>query len=336
MPAAGTAPVPRSACSSTPAGELLPFHNQVVAPFLRDRADFRPLSELLPPNLLNCSNHGEIAVPKYAFAPGDGWTAAFLEGLTKCDLNGKGVIEVGIGTGINAITLLRSFPGIRRFWGSDLEENVAALARRNVLRAFANDVDSPHVKKFEIIRGGHSLLAWCAGRIQRGEADVVIACIPQVKLPEGIDTATLGADFHAHYYRLDPDQAPSRFDIFNLGLNHALLCQARDILNPGGKVILNLGGRPGISHLTDLFDEAGFDPKVVHEKIVPQHPGTCLKSLVSDEARLQAQHSMAAFQFELFADKDATKPISAKVAHALMQKHQPVFHKIYVIEGTLR
>jgi hypothetical protein len=94
-------------------------------------------------------------------------------------------------------------------------------------------------------------------------------------------------------------------------------------------VVLNLGGRPGLEKLRSLFQDAGYQPKVVWEETIPQHAETSLASLAILER--DGRHD----GFEFFEDSLCAKRIGAREAEARRLRGEPLFHKIYVIAGTL-
>ena len=154
--------------------------------------------------------------------------------------------------------------------------------------------------------------------------DVIFGCLPQVPTEE-MDLSV--GDRIAHYY--NPLIYPkSQLHSIGLGMNEALLAQAREVLTPGGAVVLNLGGRPGLSRLVAMFQTNGYQPRMVHEEIIPQHRETSLTSLVALEAMGQSD-------FEFFVDAKGVIPINARQAEDRRVNGSSVFHKIYVIEGIL-
>lgn len=264
---------------------------------------------------------GNLQIPPYAFMP-DQWTKAFCKGLQKADLKDAVVGEVGVGTGAVSIYLLATRPEIAKIYGADIDGRLTKLAEENVTNLLNGDGH-----KFSPHHGNHSLLDWVTET--KVKFDAFIACIPQMKRP---DPSIINgqADVFAHYY--DPACVPaSTYNRYDLGLNHNFLRQAQEHLPEGGKVIVNLAGRPSLKVLFELFTDTGFVPRVIHEEIIPQHSGTRLTEMVEDE-RNSAKLGKPIF-FEFFADAEATKRISAAEAHSLLCGGDEVFHKIYVIEG---
>jgi methylase of polypeptide subunit release factors len=274
-----------------------------------------PVTDLLPHSLY--SGDAKIDVPPWAFRP-DQWTVAFLRGLTKLasGWSGLDVWEVGVGTGINLIALASVAP-YTKFYFSDFDPRCTMLAQRHIDYA----VPDPN-KNYRALHGAWDLVT-PPDSCEAPKVDVVIACIPQV--PVEIDLGE--ADNLAHYYC--PHRYPnSHLHPCGLGLVEALLDRARGIVGKGGWVVLNLGGRPGISRLEAMFEEYGYRSRVIHEETVAQHSKTSLASLAALEAHGHAH-------FEFFSDQHTCSGISAEIAETRRLLGRPVFHKIYVIEGTV-
>lgn len=274
------------------------------------------ISPLLPETLRrSLPSDACIMVPTWAFTP-DAWNTAFLRGLASLapGWNSERVWEVGVGPGINVLAL-HSFP-CREFYISDFNPRCISLALENLA---LNGLDPGRYCPLE---GSWDLVTSQNG-IKAPQVDVIYACIPQV--PADFDLEE--GDNIAHYYR--PDRYPdSRLHMVGLGLVEALLKQARSVLKENGSVVLNLGGRPGINRLREMFEMCGYAPRVVHEEIVPQHPETSIGSFVALEKSGHAH-------FEFFADNAGLSPINALAAQARRDNGLPLFHKIYIMEGTL-
>lgn len=272
------------------------------------------LSHLLPSDLDDQAiGHYQLRVPPWAFQP-DEWSWVFLRGLRPLNLHGSKIWEVGVGTGLNQILLRHWFPSAH-LWYSDYNPDATHLAESHLMVSFG-------LQNSEALHGQWDLLS--NGDHPAPRVDVIVACIPQVPV-NGHSLAE--GDNLAHYY--DPALYTEAVrHVHGLGLNEALLIRARDILLPGGRVVLNLGGRPGLNRLMEMFRDRGYAPRVVHWEIIPQHAETSLTTL----ARLEREgHD----PFEFFADAKATLSLSATLAEACRVSGQPVYHKIYVIEGRL-
>ena len=228
------------------------------------------VKNILPPNFeVDC----RIEIPEYAFQP-DQWSRAFLKGLTRLDVNGQRLVEIGVGTGINAIYLLRTQrPKTVHF--SDRDPRLVPLALSNIAQVLSPE---EYAGKVFPAHGALDLADWCQSSGK--EFDVVYACIPQVILPQG--SSISNGDNLAHYY--EKDKYDSDLHLYGLGLNDVLLAQAREFLPQQGSVVLNLGWRPGRKKLETLFEKNGFCPLLLHQEMIPQHAGTSLSSLCALES----------------------------------------------------
>ncbi len=280
-----------------------------------ERPAFTSLSAFLPP--MSYGTDARIEVPAWAFMP-DQWSAAFLNGLYRCSptWRGKRVWEVGVGTGVNLIALSGLVQPLRWYF-SDFDQRCVPLALRNITRS----VGLNH--RYHALSGSRDLLNAPDGGMSP-TVEVIFGCLPQVPV-EVIDLGE--GDNFSHYYC--PKRYPkSHLHPCGLGLVEALLKQARDVLTPRGEVVLNLGGRPGQERLLQMFAECDFEPAIVHVEVVPQHAATSLASLAALENGGHAD-------FEFFADAGHEERINARHAEHRRLRGQPVFHRIYVIKGTL-
>lgn len=261
---------------------------------------------------------GGIYVPPWAFKP-DHWSKAFLRGLTKLAGGWENfrVWEVGVGTGVNLMVLREQSPSTE-WYLSDYDSRCVPLAMENLLR-FGRDL-----KRLHPLLGSWDLVTPPGDNGQNvPKVNVVFGCLPQVPS----ETEHSVADWTSHYY--DPRlYREAHQNVLGLGLTEALLLRARSVLVPGGLVVLNLGGRPSLRRLLPLFTESGYKPTVVHSETIPQHSETSLASLAELEKN---GHD----GFEFFADPHCCQPLNAHEAEAQRLKGTTVYHKIYVIAGTL-
>ena len=277
------------------------------------------ISDLLAKDLAVGIGEFKIGVPDWAFKP-DAWSNALLRGLRNraSEWSGKRVWEIGVGTGINQVALGNWVPDCLRYY-SDFDHRCTELAERNTVRAGIHTSSSGHplIGRWDLLR-----------RVDMEErapfVDVIFGCLPQVPIPALGDNE--GADDRlAHYY--DPRKYPdSHLHVCGLGLNDALLHRARHILPERGEIILNLGGRPGLGRLQDMFCANGFSSEVLHQETIQQHAGTTLRTLVQQE-------QSGGSKFEFFSDPEHCHGISAAAAEALRQREEPVYHRIYVMIG---
>ncbi len=274
----------------------------------------KKIRDLLPADLISGIGDACVAIPDWAFVP-DEWSTAFLRGLLALapSWEGKRIWEVGVGTGINLLVLHPRVRGAPVWYFSDFDERCVPLAVENLSRRNREQLFPLH-GKWDLLtpNGGES-----------PDADIIFACIPQVPMEMGLEVG----DALAHYYC--PERYPnSHLHPCGLGLVEALLQQARGVLSRRGEVVLNLGGRPGLRRLRSMFADNGYRPRVVHEEVIPQHAGTSLKALAALEGNGHED-------FEFFVEPDGTSPICAYTAEARRVTDLPVYHKIYVIAGTM-
>lgn len=262
-----------------------------------------------------------IKVPKWAFKPDD-WNRALLDGFDRLvydwNWDGLGVWEVGVGTGVNLV-VLRHMLRVNsiKWYFSDYDARCVPLAMENLL-CYCGDRRGLYP-----LKGSWDLVTPPKGGLKAPKVDVVFGCLPQVPLHTDLSVG----DKRAHYY--NPKRYPKAHqNALGLGLVETLLVRARDVLNPGGKVILNLAGRPGRKRLLSLFRETGYNPHMVESAKIEQHAGTSLASLAALEKN---GHD----DFEFFTDFSCEEPIDARGAEALRVAGEDVYHKIYVIAGTL-
>lgn len=260
---------------------------------------------------------GGIHVPPWAFKP-DQWSMAFLRGLTKLASSWRNlrVWEVGVGTGVNLMVLRNQSPSTRWYF-SDYDTRCVSLTMENLLRSGAGH------KGLHPLKGAWDLVTSPQGNGQSvPRVNVIFGCLPQV--PSELDPSVI--DWTSHYY--DPSRyREAHHNALGLGLNETLLVRARKVFAPGGSIVLNLSGRPGLGRLRSIFKEVGYQPAVIHSETIPQHADTSLASLAALEKCGQSN-------FEFFADADCKMPVNAREAETRRVSGQEVFHKIYVIAGT--
>ncbi len=260
-----------------------------------------------------------LQIPDWAFKP-DQWSLAFLRGLYQVaqTWSGKKIWEVGVGTGINLV-ILSEFVKKAEWFFSDFDSRATFLAIENEIRfSFKkNEI------KFKALEGSWDLTLGPNGKTI-SNVDVVYACIPQV--PVASDFDLMVDDRVAHYYLGNGHS--EKWNEYGLGLCASLLCQLENILSPKGCVVLNLGGRPGISRLLRLFSDHGYIASIVYEEVVTQHSKTSLQTLATMEGNGHED-------FEFFLDESCSQPLNAREAEALRVRGIKFYHKIYVIEGTL-
>jgi hypothetical protein len=281
-------------------------------------------------------------VPDFAFDPTDPWTATFQEGLSRADLDGKRIYEVGIGTGMNAVFLLRACPSAR-VSGSDLDPRLSDLALRNV-----QGLVPAEAHRFHPVAGSVSLIDTDAARAEVAEADVIIACLPQVTCPDDEKFAVIraaqdveiadrpgerSADHIAHYYPWAMfDGYP--FNAVGLGLNEALLRRVAETA-PKATLVMNFGARIPMATLCAMFEANGYAPELLYSRMVEQDAGTDISFFMTLEKALQGTELESHFVCEFFADAAGEIPLSATKAQAqqLEKPDAALYHRVCVIRA---
>ncbi len=271
--------------------------------------------------------HLELLLLPSIFAPEE-WGFTFLEGLLRVPADewaGKSLVEVGTGSGWICLALAK-LTGLARLAGVDLNPQAAALARCNAW-----------------LNGDEALVA----RLSFAESDLlgalpasarwdfVIGCIPQVLRAEGFGAPADALDPQA---LLDLSNYCATQDVyedhFGLGLNARLLDEVPERLAPGGRVILNLAGRPGRGIIERMFGRRGFGTRVLFARRVKQAADTDIGPLVELERR--GARPGQRLDFEFFLEPHAPEPLRAETAHGWLSAGHPIWHEVAVWEARLR
>lgn len=278
------------------------------------------------------------------FSP-EAWSFTFYEGLTRyraAEFMDRNVIELGTGTGWISIALaVQTEPA--SVLGLDINPRAITCAKLNLyLNGFAAD-GTPTLKvgarrlndvvRFEV----SDLLE--APRKRGMIADRIIGCIPQVLNPDPdfsakllkIDDTSSDEFLHAlsNYTGSYSRQGGTIEEHFGLGLISRAIEESIDVLRPSGRVILNLGGRPGTPVLEHVFTRRGFKVQKVWRTQVSQAKDTDIQSLVEIEKRTP-------HRFEFFLTKGSPVSVSARTAEAVAAAGGQIFHELMVLEGRLR
>lgn len=271
--------------------------------------------------------------------PPEQWSRTFFEGLARhpaSDFEGRTVVELGAGGGWITLALARR-ASPAKVYGLDINPKAVTCARINV---YLNALDS----KGNPLRDVHGktlldrvefhlsdLLAWI--RQQGLEPDRVIGCIPQVlKLDltttEGAISDAASDEF---LYSLSNYTSLQGYleDQFGLGLIARALDESVQVLRPNGRVVFNLGGRPGRSILLRLFRRRGFEVQEIWKTRIQQAADTEISPLAEIETG-------SSHRFEFFLTPHSEEPVSARTARAYQQAGGPIFHALTVFEGRLR
>lgn len=251
-----------------------------------------------------------LEIPEFTFRP-NVWTEVFLTGLQSVVIKDKRVMEIGVGTGIVAIELLRR--GVKEYVGLDIDERILPLARRNIAKKVPQGIDKIqliHSDLFESFPDGSSF-------------DIICGCLPQVRKPSIIELGT--ADSYARYF--DAEKYQSELNAYGLGLNERVLLQAKTRLKEDGSMVLVLSGRAGRAILEQFFLRNGYRPQLLFEDSILQLRETTLATLVKAEEE--------GHEFYFYQDALCQEPISVKEAEERRLEGLDSYHKIYVFEGKL-
>ncbi len=268
----------------------------------------------------------------------EAWSFTFYEGLIRypvSEYHSKNIVELGCGIGWISIALAIRFQP-HQMVGLDINPKAVVCAELNAFMnglddegneiVFANDFSLINCLSFHT----SDLLSHFYGK--KNYFDKIIGCIPQVLNPEPEVMHALIADSASDEYlhSLSNYTAQQGYieDQFGLGLIAKAVEQSIEQLKPNGKLILNLGGRPGRSVLERLMQRRGFMVRRVWQTQVEQAADTGIDALVQIEK--QTDH-----RFEFYMAADQTTAIDATTAQAYAQQGGKIFHSVDVYEATL-
>lgn len=268
------------------------------------------------------------------------WSRTFFEGLARLpasEIEGRAVAELGSGSGWIALALARRAASPAKVYGLDLNPKSVTCARINL---YLNALD----EKGAPLRDGDGktlldrvefhvsdLLAWV--RTRGLELDRVVGCIPQVLNPDLATTVGAISDTSSDELLHSLSNYTSRQgyleDQFGLGLIARALDESVEVLRPTGRVVFNLGGRPGQSLLLHLFRRRGFEVREIWKTRIQQAADTDISPLAEIE-------TSSSHRFEFFITPHSDEPVSARTARAYQQTGGPIYHALTVLEGRLR
>lgn len=260
---------------------------------------------------------------QHVFPPDDNWTLALAEAIVReveaGELDGKKILEMGCGSGINIA-------------------GICALGHffRNPPSLLALDITSESIRlcekmaqthKFEGIKFYQSNLLQDVSVEDIRGTEVVLACLPQVLWDfEANDGQPPEPRQMADYY-VPPANDIRPEDAYGLGLLARALDQIRDKID-GASVLFNIAGRQG-DHVEKLFIDHGFPQmtKVV-DRIIPNDPGTSLISFAKWE-----QESGETCRF--YGDPEGQEVISATEAEERRVEGEEVHHDLFVMKAEI-
>lgn len=276
------------------------------------------------------------------FAPED-WSFTFFEGLSRykiSEFEDRKIVELGCGIGwISLAMAMQNRPS--KVFGLDINPRAVTCARINL---YLNGYDKNGKSTWQA--SGHNLdevvefhvsdlFEYC--RTKKITVDRVIGCIPQVLNPDPeFTTRMLLGDVNENasdeFLHSLSNYAPKQGQIedqFGLGLIAKAVEDSVYVLKGTGKIILNLGGRPGKKVLLQLFLRRGFSVRQVWETRVEQAKDTDIHGLVEIEKK-------SLHRFEFFIGKGSDTPISAHTALAYAEAGGKIAHGLSVYEAKMR
>ncbi len=232
------------------------------------------------------------------------WSRVFAEGIVQEFRRDRRPVDraVEIGSGTGWVSILAAKLGMaREVIGVDRNPHAPVVGRLN---AALNGVEGVSFLTSDLLT-----------QLPEGmKADLILACLPQVPRNGGVESLRAVADYY-------PSEG-TYWDRFGLGLIDRALGQARERLTEDGRILFNLGGRPGRPILEDLLARRGFHPSVRYGQLIQQDPTTDFSEL----ARLEAGNR---HRFEFFLKENPNAPISAAEAVGRPE----VYHMLYLTEG---
>ncbi|MGX5175078.1 aminotransferase class I/II-fold pyridoxal phosphate-dependent enzyme [Aliikangiella sp. IMCC44653] len=268
----------------------------------------------------------------------EAWSFTFYEGLLRyplADYHQKQVVELGCGIGWISIALALRY-GTGRIVGLDINPKAIVCAKLNL---YLNAYDENG--ELRILNNGQSLLdsvCFAESNLLSHFAsdtacfDKIIGCIPQVLNPEPAVMENLIAENASDEYlhSLSNYFAKQGYieDQFGLGLIASAVEQSISLLKTNGKLILNLGGRPGRTVLERLMQRRGFEVRRVWQTQVEQAADTEIDALVDIE-------QSTGHRFEFYMSANSTVPIDATTAQAFANAGGKIYHSVDVYEAKM-
>lgn len=252
----------------------------------------------------------DIEIPSFTFRP-NVWTEAFLTGLRSISVKGKSVAEIGVGSGVIAIDLLKR--GVKEYFGIDIDSRILPIAQQNIIKKIPKSMQKVTLLQSDLLESVPEDRSF----------DIVCGCLPQVSKPSTIELGD--ADSYARYF--DSRKYQSVLNVYGLGLNEGALIQAKTRLKPQGSVVLVLSGRAGKEVLEQFVTQNGYKPYIIFEDTIAQLRETTLETLVQAEEQ--------GYKFFFYKDLECRELITVKEAEERRLGGKDSYHKIYVIEAKL-
>ncbi|CAF3558120.1 unnamed protein product [Rotaria sp. Silwood1] len=269
------------------------------------------------------------------------WSYTFFEGLSRYDaaeFQNKNLVELGCGNGWITIAMAKKF-GPRKVFGLDINPRAIICSKinlyLNVLDDQVNDVkDNLNgenlIDKIEFYES--DLLGYFINK-EPCHFDVIFGCIPQVLYPENstIDEIINENQIDDFLYAYSNYCAKQGYveDFFGLGLIARAVEQCISLIKVGGKLIFNIGGRPGKKILERLFERRGVNIKKIWQRKVIQASDTDITPMI----KIEEQSSI---RFEFYMGLNSDEPISAKTAKYYADAGGQICHSLTVYECTFQ
>jgi aspartate/methionine/tyrosine aminotransferase len=244
----------------------------------------------------------------------------FLEGLMRLPpraYEGKRLLEVGAGSGWVCIALAR-ITGLASIVGLDPSPHAEALATCNLwLNGDESIAARVSFSQGDLLRHRPPEERWdfIVGSFPRAIEN------PSTELPEEIDDGALH-DSACALQRIHEDR-------FGLGPVLRLLEEAPERLLPGGRLLLELEGRPGRSILERMFARRGHSARVVASRRVEHPRDADLRNLADLEEATRSE-------FEFYLTPKSAEPVCARTALGWLEAGHPIWHEVAVWEARPR
>lgn len=316
--------------------ELLQFHAQQNAQEFLAKYHFSFIKIDLS-NQRDASEHLILLQFPSTFTPED-WSYTFFEGLSRYEFSefaNKKLVELGCGNGWITIGLAKRYQ-TRHIVGLDINPRAIIASRLNL---HINAINAQG--ELMLDDEGQSLLDKVAfyesdllGHFigQHAVFDAIVGCIPQVLSPSDdmFDQLISKSQSDDFLYSLSNYCGKQGYieDQFGLGLIARAIEEAIDLLKPNGKIIFNLGGRPGAQVLERLAQRRGLTVQKIWQRRVVQAEDTDIDALVEIESK-------SLHRFEFFLGLNSDEAISAKTAQAYLQQGGKISHALSVYEFTI-
>jgi len=188
------------------------------------------------------------------------------------------------------------------------------LAANNILR----NLPAVQAQKFHPCHGCLDGAEWIKNM---DLFDGAFGCLPRIAARREKDSPPLHA---ATQY--DRDHYASDLHQLGLGLHDVVLQQLHKIIKPNGHAIFLFDRSCGLDTLLKLYEDNGFQPRILHQEVHRLHPHATLEDCTYLE-HLHKHH------FEFFEDPEARHMIDAQTATQRRASFRPVYHYLTILDG---